>query len=94
MSVADHMRLLVVERFADFKRLLCLLRCLHSERAGSVVDDLFAAGEQARIGAVSGKQFGVCADLDDTPMFHHDYAIGIADGGQPMRDDQHGAIAA
>ena len=43
---------------------------------------------QRGIAAAQGDEFVVAAALDDAAGFHHVDAAGMADGGQPVRDDQ------
>ena len=37
-------------------------------------------------------QFLVRADLADAPFFQHHDLVGAADGGEPVRDHDHGAV--
>ena len=48
---------------------------------------------EAAVQAALGQQLRVRADLDDAALVHHDDAIGVQDGGQPVRDDHAGAAA-
>ena len=47
---------------------------------------------QLRVAALPGDQVGVAADFDDAAAFQHDNPIGAFDGGEPVRDDQRGAV--
>src|SRR5699024_9951957 len=49
------------------------------------------AGVQLVILALFGDQFVVAAALDDAALFQDDDAVGVADGGQPVGDDEGGA---
>ena len=41
-----------------------------------------------------GAQFGMCAVLDDTPLVQNVDVVGVAHGGQAVRDDQNRPPAA
>ena len=45
---------------------------------------------EAGVGAAGGQQLAVRALLDDLPVLHHQDEVGVADGRQPVRDDEAG----
>ena len=47
----------------------------------------------AAVEAVPGEQVRVGAALDDASALEHDYQIGAADRGEPVSDDERGAVA-
>ena len=47
----------------------------------------------AAVEAVPGEQVRVGAALDDAAALEHDYQIGAADRGEPVSDDERGAVA-
>src|SRR5437879_2326270 len=62
-------------------------------RGGSARDAFHLERVEAAIEAVLRDQLVVTADLGDAPLVNDDDAVGVAHGGQAMRDDEHGAAA-
>ena len=53
---------------------------------------LFLKIPHLRIKPLLRKQFPMSPALDDTPVIHHQYLVGIHDRGQAMRDHQRGSV--
>ena len=49
---------------------------------------------QAHIGPAHLQQFVVRARFDDAARLHHEDGVGVADGGEPVGDDEAGAAGA
>ena len=45
-------------------------------------------GDQIRVYTPGGKQGVMGAGLYDAPLFQNNGPVGVADGGQPVRDDE------
>lgn len=68
------------------------------DKAGAIYqNDSGAAGESVQldgacikliVAPMLGDQIRVVAALDDFTLLHHENRVGIADGGQPVRDDE------
>ncbi|MBW8894520.1 MAG: hypothetical protein JF617_21395, partial [Burkholderiales bacterium] len=59
-------------------------------RAGGFQTELH--GRQLRVEPAARHQFVMPADVDDAAGVQHDDAVGLLDGGQPVRDDQRRAV--